>query len=129
MLFFGRRKREIKELEENKNRKLLTSMYVLIISSIILYIGIVLLAVLYLEEGPILGAIIFSATAFVIIIAFYALKLEMDAGYYECKNCHHRYVPTSYLKVMFAPHIITTRYMKCPKCGKNSWSKKVLSRG
>ena len=84
---------------------------------------------LYLEEGPILGAIIFSATAFVIIIAFYALKLEMDAGYYECKNCHHRYVPTSYLKVMFAPHIITTRYMKCPKCGKYSWSKKVLSRG
>ena len=24
----------------------------------------------------------------------FALKIEQVAGYYECKNCKHRYVPT-----------------------------------
>ena len=64
-----------------------------------------------------------------VIVAFYSLKLEIDAGYYECKKCRYRYVPDSYIKVMFAPHIDTIRYLKCPKCGKRSWSKKVMSKG
>ena len=57
----------------------------------------------------------------------YALKIEQVAGYYECAECGHRYVPT-YRSVFFAPHVNRTRHMRCPKCGEKSWQKKVLSK-
>ncbi len=57
----------------------------------------------------------------------FMLKIEQIAGYYECKECGHRYVPT-YKAVNLAPHMGRTRYMKCPECGKKSWQKKVLSK-
>ena len=54
-----------------------------------------------------------------------AVKLERDAGYYECPHCHTRYVPT--LKaVVFAPHLGRSRKMKCPYCGNKGYHKKVL---
>lgn len=55
------------------------------------------------------------------------LRIEQTAGYYECKECHHKYVPT-YKSVLWAQHMGRTRYMKCPKCGKKSWQKKVISK-
>lgn len=56
-----------------------------------------------------------------------ALRIEQVAGYYECKACKHRYVPT-YIAVNAAMHICRKRYMKCPNCNKKSWQKKVLSK-
>ena len=61
-----------------------------------------------------------------IICMMFALRIEQVAGYYECAKCGNRYVP-SYKAVNLAPHMGRTRYMKCPKCGKMSWQKKVLS--
>lgn len=58
---------------------------------------------------------------------FIALALEQRAGYYECQECHHRYVPT-YGAVLIAPHVNRTRYMKCPCCHKKSWQRKVISK-
>ena len=103
-------------------------MWVILITNIIFYIGIILLAVLTLKEGIILGIIISASTILFLIAGFIALKFELDAGYYECKKCHHRYVPASYFEVMIAPHINTTRYLKCPKCHKRSWTKKVMTK-
>ncbi len=57
----------------------------------------------------------------------YALKIEQTAGYYECAECCHRYVPT-FKSVFWAMHMGRTRYMKCPHCGKRSWNKKVISK-
>lgn len=56
-----------------------------------------------------------------------AIKIEQTAGYYECGNCHYKYVPT-YKSVLFAMHINRTRKMKCPNCGKKSWQKKVIGK-
>lgn len=119
---------EMARQEEIKNKRLLVDMYVLTGTAVVFYIAITLLACFTLEKGPILGAIISLSTIATVIICFYGLKLEADAGYYECKNCHHRYVPTSYFAVLMAPHINTTRYMKCPKCNKRSWAKKVMTK-
>ena len=55
----------------------------------------------------------------------YALKIEQTAGYYECAKCGHRYVPT-YKSVFLSMHVSRTRYMRCPRCNKKSWQKKVL---
>lgn len=55
------------------------------------------------------------------------LKIEQTAGYYECAECSHRYVP-SFKSILFTPHINRTRRMRCPKCGKKSWNKKVTKK-
>lgn len=56
-----------------------------------------------------------------------ALRIEQLAGYYECRACGHRHVPT-YKAVNMAMHMGRTRYMRCPECGKKTWQKKVLSK-
>jgi len=118
---------ELAKQEEIKNKKLMTSMWVILVTSVLFYAGIITLACLTLEEEPVLGTIICASTVLLMIPMFYALKLEVDAGYYECRACHHKHVP-SYAKVLYAPHMSTTRYLKCPKCGKRTWSKKVMTK-
>ncbi len=56
----------------------------------------------------------------VVVATPFMIKIEQTAGYYECKNCHHRYVP-EYRSVFMAPHLGTTRHMRCPKCHKKTW--------
>jgi len=57
----------------------------------------------------------------------YAVKLEHDAGYYECPECKKIYVPTMKAVVM-APHYGTTRKMRCPYCNQKGYHKKVLTK-
>ena len=61
------------------------------------------------------------ALGFVLFLAgcFCALRIEQVAGYYECRECGHRYVP-SYKAVNMAPHMGRTRRMRCPNCGRKS---------
>ena len=54
----------------------------------------------------------------------FCIKIETEAGKYECRNCGNRYVP-KYSSVYFAPHIGRTRRMTCPKCHKRTWQKKI----
>lgn len=118
---------EMAKKEEMQNKRLMASMWTILITSSVFYIGILLLAVNTLEEGLLLGTIICVSTIVFVIAAFIGLKFEVDAGYYECKNCHHKFVPT-YKEVMFAMHFGTTRYLKCPECHKRSWAKKVMTK-
>lgn len=118
---------ELARQDELKNKKLMTAMWSLLITSAIFYVGIVILAVNMLEEGIVLGIVICASTILFLIASFIALKFEVDAGYYECKNCHYRFIP-NYIEVLFAMHMSTTRYLKCPKCNKRSWSKKVMTK-
>lgn len=112
--------------DELKNKMLMTSMWTLLITSVIFYIAILLLAVNTLKSGILLGTIICVFTMIFLITGFIALKFEVDAGYYECKKCHNKFIPT-YKEALFAMHMSTTRYLKCPKCHKKSWAKKVMS--
>lgn len=118
---------ELAKTDELKNKKLLVSMWTILISSTIFYIGIMLLAVWLLEEGTMLGIIITLATLIYIVVCFVGLKFELEAGYYECKECKDKFVPT-YKEIMFSLHIGTTRYLKCPKCNKITWAKKVMKK-
>ena len=118
---------ELAKQEEKRNKRLLMDMWILLLTAFVFYIGIMTLASYTLEEGPILGTIIVVATIFFIAVCFYAVKLEVDAGYYECKDCHHKFIP-KYISALMAPHMSTTRYLKCPKCGKRTWCKKTMSK-
>lgn len=119
---------ELARQEEFKNKKLLVNMYVITITALVFYVGFVTLAAYTLKEGPLLGILICIATVFMLAAGFYGLKLEIDAGYYECKKCHERFIPKNYFSVMMAPHMNTTRLLKCPHCNKRSWAKKVMSK-
>lgn len=55
-----------------------------------------------------------------------AASLEMKSGTFECRHCKARFVPTAAAYIA-GPHSITTRYLKCPECGKKSFCKKRLT--
>lgn len=57
---------------------------------------------------------------------FICLHIETKVGFYECKHCSHKYIPT-YSQTIWAMHMGRTRYLKCPHCNKKSWNKKVIS--
>ncbi len=118
---------EMTKQEENKNKRIMMDMWILTVSACLFYLGIVFLAAITLEDGPILGTIIVCATILLVAVCFYGLKLEVDAGYYECRKCHFRHIP-KYSIALITPHMGTTRYLKCPNCHKRSWSKKVMTK-
>ena len=122
---------EITRQKEESDKRLLKAEIIFGIIGVILFFGL-LLAGLYLikEESSLLWlGIIMVSVGLVefLTMAFFALRIEQKAGYYECKECGHRYTPT-YGQVFFAMHLNRTRYMKCPHCHKRSWNKKVISK-
>ena len=110
-----------------KNKKIMRNMMLLMLVSMLFYLGIVALSAYIFGESTIFGIIVCIATIIMICIAFYSLKVEVSTGYYECKKCHHRFT-TGYFKAAIAPHIYTTRYLKCPKCNKKTWARKVMTK-
>ena len=85
----------------------------------------------FIESGAMeewLGVLIIGLSLLPLLIAIpFLIKIEQTAGYYVCQHCGHKHVP-KYKAVFFALHVHTTRYLKCPKCGKKSWQKKTISK-
>ena len=116
----------IKQKEESDKRLLRAEILIGILSILPLLISTAIVLLVPMEEW--LGSVIVGTSVIPLLIATpFALKIEQTAGYYECKKCHHRYVPT-YRGVFSAMHYGRTRYMKCPQCNKRSWQKKVISK-
>ena len=118
---------EMKKQKEEADRQMLKLEVIIGYISSITFLVLVFVAS-YIEMHAIIRVllIIFGSIVFA-IGAHNALKIEQTAGYYECGKCHYKYIP-SYKSVLFAMHYGRTRYMKCPKCDKRSWSKKVLTK-
>ena len=115
-----------KEAEE-KNKIIWTSMWVILgVSMTALFAGIFVSALL-IPEGVLQLVTILGICILFLIPCFYALKLEVSVGAYKCKNCGHEIVPT-YSEALWAMHRGTTRYLKCPKCNKRTWCKKILKK-
>ncbi|MBQ4575865.1 MAG: helix-turn-helix transcriptional regulator [Clostridia bacterium] len=116
----------IKQKEESDKRLLRTEI-IMAIACLIPLIGSIVIALSLPLEEWIATVIVLAGMLPLLIAAPFAIRIEQKAGYYACGKCGHRYVPT-YKSVFAAAHMHTTRYMRCPKCGKRSWQKKVLSR-
>ena len=114
-----------REVDE-KNRQLLRTEYWVALPAIIAGMAMVFTAAFAEMPVWLRIALIVFALAMLLVVAFVAVGIEQKAGYYECRICHHRYVPT-YRQTNLAMHMGRTRYMTCPKCGKKSWQKKVLT--
>lgn len=118
---------KLKKTDEEKNKAIMIAMWTIMIVSIVALLAALTATNLFMKEGPLQLVVILSATVLFLIPCFIALKLEVKAGYYECKNCHHKFVPT-YMQALNAMHMGTTRYLKCPECQKRTWCKKVLKK-
>lgn len=119
---------ELAKQDELKNKRLITDMWVLTTTAFVFYIALIIISSILLGEGPVLATIVCISTAILLIVCFYGFKLEVDAGYYECRHCHHVFEEKNYFKLLMAPHMGTSRYQKCPKCGKRTLAKKVMTK-
>jgi len=116
---------ELKKLNEEYVKKLLMLEWVLIIIGLISFFMMLYVGVEIIEETFWKVTLVSSAILILILCIYFAILIEQVAGYYECRKCRYRYIPT-YSQVLWAMHCGRTRYLKCPKCNKKSWNKKVL---
>ena len=112
---------------EEKNRQMLRTEYWIALPAVIAGLVMVFVASFVAMPTWLRIALIAFALVLIFTVAFIAVGIEQKAGYYECQKCGHRYVPT-YWQTNLAQHAGRTRYMKCPKCGKRSWQRKVLAK-
>ena len=121
---------EMVKQKEAADKNLLKVEIILGVISMAFLMAMVIIGAYAIEAGqpgwvfPVLVGVGFAQF---IVAMIFALRIEQVAGYYECAKCGHRYVPT-YGSVTMAMHMGRTRYMKCPKCGKKSWQKKVIEK-
>ena len=116
---------EMTKIKEEKDRHLLNIEIIFGIITSIFFIGGILVACYINMEDYLRLIIIIPSIILFITSCMFMLVIEQKAGYYECPNCHNKYVPT-FKSVLFAKHINRTRKMKCPKCNEKNWQKKVL---
>lgn len=119
------------ENEKYAKRLLRSEAYIVVVgvvASLAMIIAGTIIALKNGENDPLAVVLIVSGCIIVVAAALIGLGIEVKTGYYECAECGHIYKPSSLLKTAFAIHMNTTRYMKCPKCGKRCWQKKVLTK-
>ncbi|MBO7179739.1 MAG: helix-turn-helix transcriptional regulator [Clostridia bacterium] len=114
--------------EKEKNDKLLLRCEILMgVVCVSIMLALTAVASLVAMEESLRILLVLIGLVPLLIATPFMLKIEQIAGYYECKECGHKYVPT-YKAVNLAQHIGRTRKMRCPNCNKKSWHKKVISK-
>ena len=125
-----------KKLEENlldlakqkelQDKRMLNLEIVIGFTSSITFMSFIFLAS-YLEMPSLVRILLIIVGIIIFAVGCgYCIMIEQTAGYYECSKCHNKYIPT-YQSVLWSEHIGRARKLKCPKCGKKSWHKKVIS--
>ena len=113
-----------KEIEQ-KNKIIWSTMWVMMIVSLVALFAGILVATFLIPEGVWQLITIIGITILFLIPCFYALKLEVSVGIYKCKKCGCEIMPT-YSEALWAMHRGTTRYLMCPMCKKRNWFRKVI---
>ena len=89
--------------------------------TLILLVGIVSIAT-YLKI-----ILIVLSFIFIFVGLFGLVLLDVNIGYFECAECHERFIP-SIKDYVFAMHTLKKRKLKCPMCGKKTWCLKRMTR-
>ena len=113
--------------EERYHKRLLHSAYVIIATSLTALICLMSLISLLIPECGFQDFLIIVSVILFIIPCMIALKFKAETGYYECKNCQHMFVP-NYKEIVVLMQTPTRRLLKCTKCGKWTWCKKLTKR-
>jgi transcriptional regulator with XRE-family HTH domain len=117
----------VREKERNDRLLLILEWVIGILSCLVVLIPAGITSLVAIEPEWARIAVALSGILPGIIGCCLALRIEQVAGYYQCRKCGHRYVPT-YRAVSLAIHLGRTRRLRCPDCGRHSWQKKVLEK-
>lgn len=117
----------IKERTENVRRMKLN-----VLVGISTLLSFVTLLVVVEKFGSFMAANVKIALIAIAIISFaigiyVVMQGEINIGYYHCKKCNEYFVPTT-ASYILGVHTLTRRHLRCPKCKKMRWCKKVLSK-
>ena len=118
---------EMRREIETQNKRILTLNKIIINLAIIIFV-VIGLAATFIEMSMLIRNIIFAVDlVMLILVGFFTLNILQKTGYYECQECKHQYIPR-YTQMFFSMSGITNTNwrMKCPKCKKKCWHKKVL---
>lgn len=117
----------IQEREENAKKMKMTVLTGII--AIVAFVTIFGVVDTYGEHMPRAVRVLLYVIACVLFaLGIYVAAIgDRTIGYYRCKHCNEHFVPAVGAYVM-GMHTITRRYLRCPKCQKTSWCKKVLSK-
>ncbi len=113
--------------EERYHKRLRYSACVILAASLIALVCLITLISLLIPECGFQDFLIIVSIILFIIPCIIALKFEVETGYYECKKCQHMFVP-NYKEITLLMQTPTKRLLKCPKCGKWTWCKKLIKR-
>lgn len=113
--------------EERYHKRLRYSAYLILATSLIALVCLITLISLLIPECGFQYFLIIVSVILFIIPCMIALKFMVETGYYECKNCQHMFVP-NYKEITLLMQTPTRRLLKCPKCGKWTWCKKLTKR-
>ena len=113
--------------EERYHKRLRHSACVLVATSLTALICLITLISLLIPECGFQDFLIIVSVILFLIPCIIALKFKVETGYYECKNCQHMFVP-NYKEIALLMQTPTRRLLKCTKCGKWTWCKKVTKR-
>ena len=117
---------ELTKSIEESNKKIFLLATIYLITSIIAFIFLII-AANQMEYGVLRIILVIASIIVLGPSIYFAIRIDWRVGYYECQKCHHKYIPT-FLESSLSMHLGRTKYLKCPKCGKRSWSKKVLTK-
>lgn len=115
----------IKEKEENK-KKYILALTIAVISTII-FIALILVVCMYTEvmSVPVKGILITIACMIFAFGMYVEMEGQRTIGYYKCKHCGDAFTP-SFMQCIVVMNVLTTRWLKCPCCGKKGWCKKIM---
>ena len=120
---------EMKREIESQNRRIFTLNKIIINLVVIIFI-VIGLAATFIEMSMFIRNIIFAVDLVMLIsVGFFTLNILQKTGCYECQECKYQYIP-GYTQMFFGKSGITNTNwrMKCPKCKKKCWHKKVLTK-
>ncbi len=113
--------------EERYHKRLLYSAYMIVAISLIALICLITLISLLIPECAFQNFLIIMSVILFIIPCIIALKFKIETGFYECKNCQHMFVP-NYKGIALLMQTSSRKLLKCTKCGKWNWCKKISKR-
>lgn len=114
-----------KEKIQNKKKLigeiLIGCAFICSVITLILLVGLVSIST-YLKIILIVLSLIF-----IFVGLFGLVLLDVNIGYFECAECHERFIP-SIKDYVFGMHTLKKRKLKCPICGKKTWCLKRMTR-
>ena len=118
---------EMIKQKEEADRRLLSLEIVVGIICIVIMLALCIIAAYVPMDDWLRIVLIVCGMAPLLVATPFMIRIEQTAGYYECRKCGHKYIPT-YKSVMWSPHMGRTRHMRCPQCNQKSWQKKVITK-